>query len=113
MRRRLGDAVSGAYFLECRLLYVLSHLASPALQDRLFAEVLRVVRPGGIFAGTDSTESWLMRTIPLGDTIVLVDPPALPALPESAGSAVWKSLRTLEDFDSSLIGPGPRASRRE
>ena len=64
---------------------VLHHLPSPAMQDRLFAEVFRVLRPGGIFAGTDSTESWFMRVIHLGDTMVLVDPAALPARLESAG----------------------------
>lgn len=64
---------------------VLHHLASPALQDRLFAEVLRVLRPGGIFAGTDSTESWWMRIVHIGDTMVLVDPAALPARLESVG----------------------------
>ena len=43
---------------------VFHHLSSPALQDRLFAEVYRVLRPVGVFAGTDSTQSLLMRIFP-------------------------------------------------
>src|SRR5580693_5020208 len=33
---------------------MLHHVPSAALQDRLLAEVARVLRPGGIFAGVDS-----------------------------------------------------------
>jgi len=36
---------------------MLHHVPSPALQDRLLAEVRRVLRPGGVFAGTDSVYS--------------------------------------------------------
>lgn len=56
---------------------MLHHLPSPASQDRLFAEAYRVLRPGGIFAGTDSTGSLLMSLFHLRDTIVLVDPVTL------------------------------------
>jgi ubiquinone/menaquinone biosynthesis C-methylase UbiE len=34
---------------------MLHHVPSPEAQDRLFAEVGRVLRPGAPFAGTDST----------------------------------------------------------
>src|SRR3954468_12788831 len=33
---------------------MLHHMPSVAAQDRLFAEVARVLRPGGVFAGSDS-----------------------------------------------------------
>lgn len=56
---------------------MLHHVPSPALQDRLFAEVYRVLRPGGVFAGTDSVQSWLMRLFHICDTMVLVDPATL------------------------------------
>ena len=56
---------------------MLHHVPSPALQDRLFAEVYRVLRPGGVFAGTDSVQSWLMRMFHICDTMVLVDPARL------------------------------------
>jgi ubiquinone/menaquinone biosynthesis C-methylase UbiE len=64
---------------------VFHHLSSPALQDRLFAEAYRVLRPGGVFAGTDSMQSLLMRMFHVGDTMVLVDPANLPPRLESAG----------------------------
>ena len=58
---------------------MLHHVPSSALQDRLFAEVYRVLRPGGVFAGTDSMPSLLMRIFHIRDTMVLVDPATLPA----------------------------------
>jgi len=47
------------------------------LQDRLFREVARVLKPGGVFAGTDSLKSRFMKLIHLFDTLVLVDPETL------------------------------------
>ena len=64
---------------------MLHHVASPALQDRLFAEVYRVLRPGGAFAGIDSMCSVLMRIFHIRDTMVLVDPATLPARFEAVG----------------------------
>jgi SAM-dependent methyltransferase len=64
---------------------VLHHLPTPALQDRLFAEVYQVLRPGGVFTGTDSMRSFLMRVFHVRDTMVLVDPASLPLRLESAG----------------------------
>ena len=53
---------------------MLHHIPSPQSQDRLLAEVCRVLRPGGVFAGSDSTTNFLFRLAHLGDTMVLVDP---------------------------------------
>jgi ubiquinone/menaquinone biosynthesis C-methylase UbiE len=64
---------------------VLHHVPSQALQDRLFAEVYRVLRSGGVFAGTDSLQSLLMRVFHIRDTMLLVDPAGLPSRLESAG----------------------------
>jgi hypothetical protein len=58
---------------------------SPALQDRLFAEVLLVLRPGGVFAGSDSQPSLRWRLIHLFDTMVVVDPRTLPERLRAAG----------------------------
>jgi SAM-dependent methyltransferase len=55
-------------------LTMLHHVPSVALQDRLLAEVARVLRPGGIFAGTDSIDSRFLRLLHLFDTMVLVNP---------------------------------------
>jgi SAM-dependent methyltransferase len=64
---------------------MLHHVQSAALQDRLFAEVARVLRPGGTFAGTDSVYSRFLRLLHVFDTMVLVDPATLPPRLERAG----------------------------
>jgi len=67
-----GDAAfTGA--VACTMLH---HVPSTALQDRLLAEVHRVLRPGAWFAGSDSTPSLLFRAAHLFDTMVLVPPDA-------------------------------------
>ena len=65
---------------------MLHHIDPPALQDQAFAEVARVLRPGGIFAGTDSLGNGrLFRLIHIGDTLALIDPERLPTRLEAAG----------------------------
>jgi SAM-dependent methyltransferase len=64
---------------------MLHHVPSPKLQDRLFAEVARVLRPGAVFAGTDSLYSRRFGLLHIGDTMVMVDPDSLPARLERAG----------------------------
>jgi SAM-dependent methyltransferase len=66
---------------------MLHHVASGPLQDRLLAEVARVLRPGGIFAGTDSISRPLFRLMHVFDTMVVVDPHSLPGRLEAAGFA--------------------------
>lgn len=64
---------------------MLHHVQSPALQDRLLSEVARVLRPGGVFAGSDSVYSPFLRVLHVFDTMVLVDPQTFPARLEAAG----------------------------
>jgi len=64
---------------------MLHHVPSPERQDRLFAEAARVLRPGGMFAGSDSTLSLLFRLLHIGDTMVPVDPDTLPDRLRAAG----------------------------
>ncbi|HEV2998160.1 MAG TPA: class I SAM-dependent methyltransferase [Solirubrobacteraceae bacterium] len=65
---------------------MLHHVPSRELQDRLLAEVARVLRPGGRFAGTDSLgEGLLFKAIHAGETLNLVDPEGLPGRLERAG----------------------------
>jgi SAM-dependent methyltransferase len=71
---------SGA--VSCTMLH---HVPSPALQDRLLAEVARVLAPGGWLVGSDSLASLLFRLAHWGDTMVLVDPAAFGGRLERAG----------------------------
>lgn len=66
---------------------MLHHVPSPQLQDRLFAEVARVLRPGGVFAGSDSQPSLTMTLIHLRDTLVPVPPDTLAGRLEAVGLA--------------------------
>ncbi|MFD9907689.1 class I SAM-dependent methyltransferase [Streptomyces sp. NPDC059063] len=64
---------------------MLHHVPTAALQDRVFAEAHRVLRPGGVFAGSDSQSSfgfWLLHRF---DTMNVVDPGTLPGRLASAG----------------------------
>jgi SAM-dependent methyltransferase len=65
---------------------MLHHISSASLQDRAFADVARVLRPGGLFAGTDSLGTGpVFKLIHVGDTLVPVDPDALPTRLQAAG----------------------------
>jgi SAM-dependent methyltransferase len=64
---------------------MLHHVPSPALQDRLLAEVCRVLKPGGVFAGSDSRWSVGFHLIHLRDTMVLVEPDTFVSRLEAAG----------------------------
>lgn len=66
---------------------MLHHVPTPGLQDRLFAEAARVLRPGGTFAGIDSRMSLRFRVIHIGDTMTAVDPGTLPDRLRTAGLA--------------------------
>ena len=64
---------------------MLHHVPSAALQNRLLAEVFRVLKPGGVFVGTDSVYSLGLRLIHLRDTMVVIDPDTFGARLEAAG----------------------------
>ncbi|MGH9737854.1 MAG: class I SAM-dependent methyltransferase [Candidatus Acidiferrales bacterium] len=68
-------------------LHVLHHIPSVELQDKVFREVRRVLRPGGVFVCIDSVNfrTLPMRLIHIGDKIVPVDPAALEPRLGSAG----------------------------
>jgi SAM-dependent methyltransferase len=64
---------------------MLHHIPSVALQDSLLSEAARVLRAGGLFGGTDSLSSPLLKTVHLGDTLNAVDPNTFALRLEAAG----------------------------
>ena len=56
---------------------MLHHVPTAAEQDRLFAEVARVLRKGGIFAGVDSLDSEDFRALHVDDICNVIDPATL------------------------------------
>ncbi|ADB52808.1 class I SAM-dependent methyltransferase [Conexibacter woesei] len=65
---------------------MLHHIPTDPLQDRLFAEARRVLRPGGIFTGSDSPGNhWAFKAIHLNDVMNCIDPATLKPRLEAAG----------------------------
>jgi len=98
LRRKLGDDVEVVHadatampFADDRFSAVvcftmLHHVPSREQQDRLLSEVSRVLRPGGLIAGTDSLGTGrAFKLLHVRDTLVPVAPGELPARLEGAG----------------------------
>jgi ubiquinone/menaquinone biosynthesis C-methylase UbiE len=65
---------------------MLHHIPLRQRQDRMFAEVARVLRSGGLFAGTDSIGTgWLFRMMHIGDTLLPSEPGEFPSRLRDAG----------------------------
>src|SRR5258707_9542796 len=60
-------------FSAAACLTMLHHIPSPALQDAALAELARVLRPGGVMAGSDGLDTPARRGVPVGDGFVPVD----------------------------------------
>jgi SAM-dependent methyltransferase len=66
---------------------MLHHVPTPQLQDRLFEEVARVLRPGGVFVVSDSLGTPESEVGHAGDTYNPVDPRTVASRLRSAGFA--------------------------
>jgi SAM-dependent methyltransferase len=86
-----GDAAALPFangtFSSAIAVLVLHHLRSSELQDRAFAEVHRVLRPGGRFCAFDIQDGWLHRAVHIKSTFVPIQPETVAARLTSAGFA--------------------------
>jgi SAM-dependent methyltransferase len=77
---------------------MLHHIPSQELQNKVFAEVFRILKPGGFFVGSDSLQSWFMTIIHIGDTLVPVNPDTFGARMESSGFEVLEVQKNSQAF---------------
>jgi ubiquinone/menaquinone biosynthesis C-methylase UbiE len=84
-----GDATSLQYaddsFSGAACFTMLHHVPTVELQDRLFAEIARVLRPGGPLVASDSLRSDELKAHHESDTYNPVDPATLPERLTAAG----------------------------
>ena len=84
-----GDAAALPFadrtFSSAIAVLVLHHLRSSELQDRTFAEVHRVLQPGGRFFAFEISDGWFNRLIHTNSVFVPVPPDALVARLTAAG----------------------------
>jgi ubiquinone/menaquinone biosynthesis C-methylase UbiE len=84
-----GDATSLGYaddsFSGAACFTMLHHVPTVELQDRLFAEIARVLRPGAPLVASDSLASDELKTHHEDDTYNPVDPSSLPSRLAAAG----------------------------
>jgi ubiquinone/menaquinone biosynthesis C-methylase UbiE len=73
-----GDATQLPFasesFSSALAILVLHHLKSRQLQDRAFAEIFRVLKPGGVFVALEITDSWIHRVGHIRSTFTPVSP---------------------------------------
>jgi SAM-dependent methyltransferase len=86
-----GDAAALPFadctFSSAVVVLVLHHLRSSQLQDRAFAEVHRVLQPGGHFFAFEVPDGWFNRVIHIKSTFVPVQPTTLATRLTAAGFA--------------------------
>jgi len=84
-----GDAAalpfSDGTFSSAIAILMLHHLRSGELQDRAFAEIWRVLRPGGVFLAFEIQDGWLHRVGHTRGTFVPVTPASAFARLTTAG----------------------------
>lgn len=73
-----GDATAlpfaDATFSSAIAILMLHHLSSSELQNRALVEIVRVLRPGGVFLAFEIQDSWLHRVGHIRSTFVPVNP---------------------------------------
>ena len=74
-------------FSAATLFTMLHHVPSAALQDRMLAELRRVLRPGGVLAGADGVATPARRELHIDDDYLPVDPVTMAGRLAAAGFA--------------------------
>jgi SAM-dependent methyltransferase len=109
-----GDATSmpfpNASFSAAVSFTMLHHVPSPALQDRLLAEACRVLRPGALFVGSDSTPTLLWNLYHVFDTRTPVDPDGFAGRLEAAGFSEAKVRRGPNYFSFVAVKPAAQSA---
>jgi ubiquinone/menaquinone biosynthesis C-methylase UbiE len=86
-----GDAAALPFadrtFSSAIAILVLHHLPSADSQNRAFAEICRVLQPGGRFLAFEIPDGWFNRAVHTKSTFVPVQPDALTARLTTAGFA--------------------------
>lgn len=84
-----GDAAALPFppntFSSAIAILMLHHLPSSELQNCAFAEIFRVLRPGGVFLAFDIQDGWLHRVAHIRSTFAPVAPATAPARLIAAG----------------------------
>ena len=70
----------------CALMFtMLHHVPTAAFQERVFEELRRVLRPGGLLVGSDSVETPARRELHEGDDYNPIEPETIPGRLREAG----------------------------
>lgn len=105
-----ATGLEAARFSAATCFSMLHHMPSADHQDRLFAEVHRLLRPEGIFLGVDSLDLDVIRDGHVDDTFVPVDPASVPRRLEAAGLDLIRI--DLGDYQFRFVASKPAGSRR-
>jgi ubiquinone/menaquinone biosynthesis C-methylase UbiE len=89
---------------------MLHHVPSLAAQDRMLAELRRVLRPGGVLVGTDGTDTPARRELHRGDVFLPVPPEELPGRLAAAGFAEPRTNQLQDRIRFAGIAPDQRSS---
>ncbi len=103
-----GDATrlgfSDSFFDSVGCFTMLHHVPTPECQSKLLTEAFRVLRPGGVFVGSDSRSGVALRDFHEGDTYNPIAPPTLLGLLLTLG---FTGITVVVDYDIRFVARKP------